>query len=116
MIPSLAYLVEDNTLYFWGLSTQVIHFFNGVLYGMHIMLLPTANKSDYGNITTTVQVVSYRVIQGLSFVAYCAAEIMSANTCAFAFCKIQVFCIGKGKMAEDEVFQLISTAKLRLLK
>jgi len=35
-------------------------------------------------------------------------------------CKIHVqgvFCIGKGKMAVNEVFQLmISTAKLRLLK
>ena len=29
-------------------------------------------------------------------------------------CKIHVFCIGKEKMAEDEVFQLTSTAKLRL--
>ena len=36
MIPSLAYLVEDNSLYFWGLSTQVVHFFNGILYGTHI--------------------------------------------------------------------------------
>ena len=36
MIPSLAYLGEDNSLYFWGLSTQVVHFFNGVLYGTHI--------------------------------------------------------------------------------
>jgi len=31
-------------------------------------------------------------------------------------CKIHVFCIGKGEMAIDEVFQLTSTAKLRLLK
>jgi len=30
--------------------------------------------------------------------------------------KIHVFCIGKGKMAVDEVFQRTSTAKLRLLK
>ena len=39
VIPSLAYLVEDNSLYYyWGLSTQVIHFFNGALYGTRIML------------------------------------------------------------------------------
>jgi len=31
-------------------------------------------------------------------------------------CKMHVFCIRKGKMAVDEVFQLTSTAKLRLLK
>jgi len=32
-------------------------------------------------------------------------------------CKIHVFCIGKGgKMAFYEIFQLTSTAKLRLLK
>jgi len=31
-------------------------------------------------------------------------------------CKIHVFCIGNGEMAIDEVFQLTSTAKLRLLK
>ena len=31
-------------------------------------------------------------------------------------CKIHVFCIGKGKMAADEVFQSTSSAKLRLLK
>jgi len=31
-------------------------------------------------------------------------------------CKIHAFGIGKGKMAVDEVFQLTSTAKLRLLK
>jgi len=30
--------------------------------------------------------------------------------------KIHVFYIGKGKMAVDEVFQLTSTAKLRVLK
>ena len=61
------------------------------------------NKCYYGGI--------YRAIQGLSFVVYCAVEIMSANTCTFAFCKIHVFCIGKGKMAVDEVFQLTSSAK-----
>jgi len=35
MIPNL---VESNTLYFWGLSTQVIKFFNGALYGINIVL------------------------------------------------------------------------------
>jgi len=38
MIPSLANLVESNMLYFWGLSTQVIKFFNGALYGTNIVL------------------------------------------------------------------------------
>jgi len=38
MIPSLANLVESNKLYFWGLSTQVIKFFNGALYGTNIVL------------------------------------------------------------------------------
>jgi len=38
MIPSLANLVESNTLYFWGLSTLVIKFFNGALYGTIIVL------------------------------------------------------------------------------
>jgi len=38
MIPSLANLVESNTLHFWGLSTQVIKFFNGALYGTNIVL------------------------------------------------------------------------------
>jgi len=64
-------------------------------------------------------VASYRAIQGLSFVAECAAEIMSANACTLRFvllCKIHIFCIGKGKMAINEVFQLTSTTKLRLLK
>jgi len=38
MIPSLANLAESNKLYFWGLSTQVIKFFNGALYGTNIVL------------------------------------------------------------------------------
>jgi len=38
MILSLANLVESNKLYFWGLSTQVIKFFNGAMYGTNIAL------------------------------------------------------------------------------
>jgi len=62
VIPSLANLVESITLYFWGLSTQVIKFFNGALYGINIV---SVNNCYYGNVTTTVQVESYRAIQGL---------------------------------------------------
>jgi len=38
----------------------------------------SVNNSDYGNITTKIWVVFYRAIQELSFVAYCAVEIIPA--------------------------------------
>jgi len=50
------------------------------------------------------------------FGSHLIKQFKSANSCTFVLCKIHVFCIGKGKMAVDEVFQLTSTAKLRLLK
>ena len=37
MIPSFGDLVEDNSLYFWDLSTLVINFSNRLLYGVRIM-------------------------------------------------------------------------------
>jgi len=93
-------LIESNKLYFWGLSTQVIKFFNGALYGTNIVLI----------IVTMVIIEQFKGFLLLDDV------LMSANACTFAFillCKIHVFCIGKGKM---EVFQLTSTAKLRPIK
>ena len=42
--------------------------------------------------------------------------LMLVLLCLVLLCKIHVFCIGKGKMAVEEIFQSTSSTKLRLLK
>ena len=59
------------------------------------MLFSTVNNSFHVSFTTLIWVKLCRVIQGLSFVALCAIENTSGNTCSLAFCKIHVFSIGK---------------------
>ena len=59
-----------------GFSREIIEFFNGIMYEANSMTSIAVNNLRYGNIFTLLWSALDREIHRLSFVVWCAVEIL----------------------------------------
>ena len=59
-----------------GFSREIIEFLNGIMYGANFMTSSAVNNRRYGNVSTLLRSALDREIHRLSFVVWCAVEIM----------------------------------------